>query len=491
MGKNNDVSIEQLKLAIKGADTGIFELNLQNLTFYWSERLYELIRYSPNELNASLVTFFSILHPDFHHLLFKVKLKEYRDGKRRSFNVKILCGNKEYRWFNISFVPEVIDNMVTRIGGTFSDIHDTYQIEQQLAELNNDFLSVLNSIHGTYFKYNFSTQLFSTNADYASELGLDESNKNLHLDTLKQLIHPEDFNALLTVLERVNKPRLAELRFGTKEKGYKWFLMQANPRLRSDGDVPELFGILYNHQRLKSVEIEKDLLIKILQRSNDKINNFNYVATHNLRANATYLISLSELLNDSGEQMFEPEKVRDYIKTTSNKILEIIDELYFESSRYLGNDPKNFKKVLLHRVINLILQEPEFKENPITVQKKLLVSSLFTNEKILRVILKELFINAHQFRRNCADDTISIEMYKKGENIELLFHDNGIGFDSNKYKDRLFGLYQTFHSSNVVQRTRKGKGLYKVKNLVHEIGGDIYLTSEEGKGTTITISLPQ
>lgn len=67
---------------------------------------------------------------------------------------------------------------------------------------------------------------------------------------------------------------------------------------------------------------------------------------------------------------------------------------------------------------------------------------------------------------------------------QLTFSDNGIGFDSSKNKDKIFGLYQTFHD----QYDSKGIGLYLVHSHVTSLGGTISVESTVGKGTTFTIT---
>jgi signal transduction histidine kinase len=71
-----------------------------------------------------------------------------------------------------------------------------------------------------------------------------------------------------------------------------------------------------------------------------------------------------------------------------------------------------------------------------------------------------------------------------GENIILIFKDNGIGIDLERNGDKIFGLYQRFHN----HPDSKGLGLYLVKSQVESMGGTINVESEVDKGTTFTIT---
>lgn len=67
---------------------------------------------------------------------------------------------------------------------------------------------------------------------------------------------------------------------------------------------------------------------------------------------------------------------------------------------------------------------------------------------------------------------------------QLIFSDNGIGFDSSKNKDKIFGLYQTFHN----KYDSKGIGLYLVHSHITDLGGSITVESTVDEGTTFTIT---
>jgi signal transduction histidine kinase len=66
----------------------------------------------------------------------------------------------------------------------------------------------------------------------------------------------------------------------------------------------------------------------------------------------------------------------------------------------------------------------------------------------------------------------------------MIFNDNGIGIDLLRNRDKIFGLYQRFHS----HADSKGLGLYLVKSQVESLGGSISVESEVDKGTTFTIT---
>jgi len=78
---------------------------------------------------------------------------------------------------------------------------------------------------------------------------------------------------------------------------------------------------------------------------------------------------------------------------------------------------------------------------------------------------------------------IEIRSAMNGKNIVLFFKDNGLGFDTNKNQNQIFGLYKRFHS----HVEGKGLGLFMVKSQVESLGGKISVNSEINKGTEFKI----
>jgi signal transduction histidine kinase len=72
---------------------------------------------------------------------------------------------------------------------------------------------------------------------------------------------------------------------------------------------------------------------------------------------------------------------------------------------------------------------------------------------------------------------------KKGDDIELIFSDNGLGIDLEINANNIFGLYKRFHDHT----EGKGMGLYMVRKQVEALGGVINIESAVNKGTTFTI----
>jgi signal transduction histidine kinase len=95
-----------------------------------------------------------------------------------------------------------------------------------------------------------------------------------------------------------------------------------------------------------------------------------------------------------------------------------------------------------------------------------------------------LLTNSLKYKSETRKLKINITASRQGDNILLIFKDNGIGIDLERNRDKIFGLYQRFHD----YPDSKGLGLYLVKSQVETMGGTINVESQVDVGTTFTLT---
>ena len=101
----------------------------------------------------------------------------------------------------------------------------------------------------------------------------------------------------------------------------------------------------------------------------------------------------------------------------------------------------------------------------------------------LESVLINLFTNSLKYKSHHRKLNIFIRAEDTPNYVIMKFTDNGIGIDTNKYKDKLFKLYQRFHEIP----DGKGLGLYLVKSQMEALGGVIEVESELGNGATFIL----
>ena len=237
-------------------------------------------------------------------------------------------------------------------------------------------------------------------------------------------------------------------------------------------------------------EEEMKQLIKDLKRSNEELERFAYVASHDLQEPLRTIASFTQLLEIRYKGKFDSDadEFMDYIVEAAKRMKEQIIGL-LEYSRVARTDEK-FQIVdsnyILENAINSL--KSSIKEYNAKVTYDELPSIMGESNQLLRVFIN-LISNALKFRNEDKPPRIHITSLKSEENNEYIFSisDNGIGIEE-QYMERIFVIFQRLHTREKYKGT--GIGLSIVKKIIERHGGRIWVESEYGKGSTFYFTLP-
>lgn len=239
--------------------------------------------------------------------------------------------------------------------------------------------------------------------------------------------------------------------------------------------------------RRKKEEERKELMEQLVIQNRD-LEEFTYIASHNLRAQIANISMLCSAMDISGltpsnqevfDRLFQSSSNLDTIISDLNTILTIKDR-----SAVL------MEMVSVHNCyINILARLPQ---NLASFKKFVHLEApeglkFFTVRTYLETLILQLIINSLRFRSMDRDPEVLISVEDFPQAIQVTIHDNGRGFDAQKVKKQIFQLYKTFHPG----LSGKGLGLYLSKILVDELRGKINLESTPGSGTIIQIRLPK
>ena len=110
---------------------------------------------------------------------------------------------------------------------------------------------------------------------------------------------------------------------------------------------------------------------------------------------------------------------------------------------------------------------------------------IITNPVYFDSIILNLITNALKYKSPDKPLTIEISLDNEAKFKVLSFKDNGVGIDVIKNKDKLFGMFNTFHGN----KDARGMGLFITKTQIEAMKGKIEVTSELGKGATFRLYL--
>jgi PAS domain S-box-containing protein len=246
-----------------------------------------------------------------------------------------------------------------------------------------------------------------------------------------------------------------------------------------------LFGILVDITERRMAEMELEHQNTELVKVNGELDRFVYSASHELRAplmSVLGLINLSKLDSNDIDQLHKLKLMENSIKNLDIFIQDIVH--YSRNSRLgIEQDKIDFKQLVSESIEHLRYMEQASRTNiSVNVSEEI---DFYSDRKRMRVILNNILSNAIKYQNlDNPNPEIEIEIRTFTDRVDIRISDNGIGIEA-EYQDRIFNMF--FRASE--KRTGSGLGLFIVKEIIEKLQGTIEVSSEEGKGTTFSLTV--
>ncbi|MGE5411664.1 MAG: PAS domain S-box protein [Clostridiales bacterium] len=223
-----------------------------------------------------------------------------------------------------------------------------------------------------------------------------------------------------------------------------------------------------------------------LKRSNQELERFAYIASHDLQEPVRMVKSFAQLLEKYKDKQLDDKAMSylNYISEGAGRMQQLIADL-LQYSR-LTTQAKAFEPVECNELIKEVLVDLKFKiEEEKAVINFSRLPVVYGDRTQLRQLFQNLIHNSLKFRSERAPE-ISIKCEKRKDQWLFSVRDNGIGIES-EYFDRIFVIFQRLHERDKYPGT--GIGLAVCKKIVERHGGNVCVDSEPGKGTTFYFTL--
>ncbi len=310
------------------------------------------------------------------------------------------------------------------------------------------------------------------------------SEEELYARPIHTFVYTPDLKMTIETREQVykNKPLLNfENRYLTKTGELVWLSWTSMPV----EDEKLVYAIAKNITHKKKIEDERNILLTNLTKINNDLKHLSYTTSHDLKSPVNNLLSVFELIDISKINDEETLEFITILKTTTERLSQTlknsVDELIHKDELNASIEElslkENLDEVLLS--INSLIVNSKIK---ITIDFETVTTIKF-NKEYLKSIFLNLITNSIKYSKPDTFPSVFITSKKTNGKNQLIYSDNGLGFDMDKVRDKIFGLHQKFHN----HIDSNGIGLYLIYNHITNLGGRIEVKSKINEGAEFTI----
>lgn len=336
-----------------------------------------------------------------------------------------------------------------------------------------------------------NSQITYASQSYRNLLGFSEIEiLKLNSQDILNSMHPDDREHIRVFVAKNLAKRNAsfkyEFRFKTKSGVYFWREDTASVLYDEFGKYTKYIVISRDINQTKASSEEIKRLYEISQVQNQKLVDFTYIVSHNIRSNSCNISMLLELIDDT-KDLTEKDKLFKLLKESNDKLIETLH--YLNETINIKSHPENLKTpIIIKNEVEKVLHsfnaiiKKENIEVKIDIDQKI---KLNTIPSYFESIMFNLISNAIKYKSETEKPKIEISVIKQSSICVIIVKDNGLGIDLEKNKDKIFGMYKTFHNNE----DANGIGLFMTKNHIETLGGKIEVTSKINEGSQFKVSL--
>lgn len=478
---------QRFKELIEHSQDPVITYTETGLITYASPAIEKVLGYTVNEFVGTHVT--NHIHPAD---LAKREDKFTRiSNSNENFSVieeeRVLHKNGHYIWAkaiisDARLIPG-IEGYMTNFRDITENIISKVKLEKTLRDLTDYKIALDESsivaITNTRGKLTYVNEELTTMSKYTSDelLGSDyrlfDSNEHSYYFYLK-------------IWNTISEGKIwkGEIKVKAKDNTHYWMSTTIVPFLNRHKIPYQYIVVMRDVTLIKLRTQELHNTIDLLTNQNKRLLNFSYIVSHNLRSHTSNMQNIINYMEDTedeeerNEMMQHLKDVTNALNTTMFNLNEVVS---IQSNSELKVETillKPFVEKGLNSLHNQIVSTEATIELDIPNE-----TTINYSKSYLESILQNLILNAIKYKHPDRKPRIKIDCKFEGSYTMLEISDNGIGINLEKYRNKLFGMYKTFHNN----KDSKGLGLFMSKNQIEAMGGKIEVESDLETGTTFKI----
>jgi len=389
------------------------------------------------------------------------------------------------------------EGIITNFLAIKEDITEKRNAELELKESKERFELAMKASKDGLFDWNLETNEIYYSPSWKLMLGYTDAELPNDFEIWKNLIEPSDAaNSWAMQQELIHKKRdYFEMEFRMKHKDGRWIdiLSRAKAFFNKEGKATRMVGTHTDITYRKNIIKELGKAKEKAEESDRLKSAFLANMSHEIRTPMNGIIGFTQLLQSEDISQSDQKEYAKIIQKSSDRLLNTVNDIIEISKIESGEVTMAIEEIhIAPHLENLILF---FKSE--TVKKGLEISFdneisesdliLHTDRNKLDSILTNIIKNSIKYTN---EGFIKVGLKLKEGNLIFYCQDSGIGIPKNRF-EAIFNRFEQADLEDKQAHQGSGLGLAIVKSYVDLLGGAIWLTSEEGKGSIFYVSFPK
>ncbi len=395
--------------------------------------------------------------------------------------------NGSSAWSHISCSKIILPDNEKLILAVVEDIDSIKRSKQALMESEEKFRTVFESSPMGIMITKLTGDIVEVNPSIVDMFGYGKS--ELVGKNILSFTYAADLQRSKRFLNKLHQSELAEFtlekRYVKKDGKPFWAKAVISKMTTIDGEKMGI-AIIENIEKKKKTEQTLEQKNKELTQINQELENFAYVASHDLQEPLRTITSFIQILEKKYSNKLDKNGLQfmGFVVEGAKRMQTLIHDL-LEYSR-INRFNNAYEKVDLNDIfttVNRVLKEKIESYDALVMSENL--PTIYGSKLQLTQMFQNLIDNAIKFRGKKKPE-ILISVKNLNDKWEIIFKDNGIGI-SQEYFQRIFVIFQRLHTLEEYDGT--GIGLAICKKIVERHGGDIWVESNPGKGSVFHLTL--
>jgi PAS domain S-box-containing protein len=457
--------------------------------YYINPAVEKILGYTQKECMD--INFIDIVHPEYIEKINKYLEKDSINIIEKTYNEDLKIKHKNGHYISISaqIIFHIIDKDNNIIIFNFRDTSYKESSEKEIRRLStavnqSPTTIVITNLNGDI---EYVNPQFSVITGYTAEEALGRNPR-----ILKSYFHSADFyqNMWSTLLS--GKTWKGEVYNKRKDGSYYWEEATIAPILNEKNEIVNYVAIKQDISLRKESELKIKQQNEQLVELNKTKDRFISILAHDLKNPFNAILGYTELITNNFDE-YNKEELKEYIsiisnsaKDTFNLLENLLEWAYSQQNKVKLNPQKTNLLTITNECLNLARSSALAKNITIRIQIDE-QTNVVADKEMIKTVIRNLLTNAIKFTSD--DGSVIVKSKQNNDNIEIAITDTGIGMDE-KTRNSLFKIGETKSALGTNGERGTGFGLMICKEFIEKHGGNIWVESQKGQGSTFYFTIP-